>query len=55
MNFNFLQTENWLKLGSGSHSESTRDIHNWCSQLSLAFSNILEHVKKLEKDKIFNE
>ncbi len=42
MNLDFLEQDNWPKLGSGSHSQSTRDIHNWCSQLSSAFLELFE-------------
>lgn len=55
MNLDFLKQDNWPKLGSGSHSQSTRDIHNWFSQLSSAFLELFERVKNLETQKKTND
>ncbi|XP_065678154.1 uncharacterized protein LOC136093146 [Hydra vulgaris] len=55
MNLDFLKQDNWPKLGAGSHSQSTKDIHNWCSQLSHAFLELFERLQKLETTKIEND
>jgi hypothetical protein len=55
MNLDFLKQENWPKLGSGSHSQTTKDIHNWCSQLSSVFLELYERVRNLETEKASND
>ena len=55
MNLDFLKQDNRPKLGAGSHSQTTKDIHNWCSQLSNAFLELFERVIKLESTKTEND
>jgi len=55
IDLDFLKQDNWPKLGSGAHSQTTKDIHNWCGQLSSAFLELYERVKKFETEKETND
>ena len=52
MNLDFLKQENWPKLGQGSHSNATKDIHLWCGQISSVVLELFNRVTALETEKI---
>ncbi len=52
MNLDFLEPENWPKLGQGQHSNTTKEIHAWCGQISSVVLELFKRVTVLEADKI---